>query len=497
MANLLIGSSNLNRHYRPADFQNVRKYEMVKCTQMEGFKVYMDTIDSTKKAVLISVFENFVVDAVGADVIQPERLIDDCAKEFLSTILKTATRLPTTKFGIVMPLHRPAVKWYQDRVPSITEFLCEGIRAMISDKNTNNVAKIDCVPTASQQFEDDLIHLTKPSAKVFLEIILDLAETFYRAPMVNLTDQGEVPDDDAAAHIAALESRLERLERTLKMQMDTNIANDLMFARVREEVDAGTNKSKQDRIVINGLTSATPLPADPKLKIEALRAIVSDIFKAIIPDFKGKIVFLSQGKSLSTPLPMVEVKIDKTEYAVEMRKAFADKKKKNLLGAHGALFMSNSVNLATRIRVDIMKAIARRLTNKDEVAYVAGFTSRPTMHIRRTGATDTKPLKSFSFIDSVSRFGKMLDRKELETAYGRAGRSFNGQLRQNFVVLNEYDQETFASVDPGRAGTSRPGAAPRFSRGGGGGGGAYGGERGRGKGHKRPGDSLVNDNSKK
>jgi hypothetical protein len=199
--------------------------------------------------------------------------------------------------------------------------------------------------------------------------------------------------------------------------MDTNIGNDLMFARVREEVDAGTNKSKEDRIVINGLTSATPLPADPKLKIEALRAIVSDIFKAIIPDFKGKIVFLSQGKSLSTPLPMVEVKIDKTEYAVEMRKAFADKKKRNLLGAHGALFMSNSVNLATRICVDIMKAIARRLTNKDKVAYIAGFTSRPTMHIRRTGATDTKPLKSFSFIDSVSRVGKMLDRKELETAY--------------------------------------------------------------------------------
>jgi hypothetical protein len=91
----------------------------------------------------------------------------------------------------------------------------------------------------------------------------------------------------------------------------------------------------------------------------------------------------------------------------------------------------------------------------------------------------------------------MLDRKELETAYWRAGRSFNGQLRQNFVVLNEYDQETFASVDPGRAGTSRPGAAPRFPRRRGGGGGTYGGESGRSKGTKRSGDSLVNENSKK
>jgi len=34
----------------------------------------------------------------------------------------------------------------------------------------------------------------------------------------------------------------------------------------------------------------------------------------------------------------------------------------------------------------------------------------------------------------------------LETAYGRAGKSFNGQLQQNFVVLNERDQIQLQSV---------------------------------------------------
>ena len=499
MANLLIGSSNLNRHYRSTDFPNFRKYEMVKCTQLEGFKVFMENIDTSRKSVLISVFENFVVDAVGADITSPESLIDDCVKDFLSTILSSATRLPGTRFAIVMPLQRPALGWYQDRVESITSFLEEGIKAMIMDKNTNNVARIDCVSATSQLFESDKIHLTKASAKTFLEVILDLAETFYRAPIVDLTEQGEVFDSDVDAHVARLEARLERLERTLKQQLDKNIGNDLMFARVREEVDAGTNKSKEDRIVINGLSAATPLPSDQKQRIEALKGIVHDIFKSIIPDFKGKIVYLSQGKNQTTPLPMVEVKIDKVEYAVEMRKAFAEKKKKNLLGAsHSALFMANSVNLATRIRVDIMKAIARRLTHKDEIAYVAGFTSRPTMHIRKTGADNMKPLKSFLFIDSVSRFGNMLERKELETAYGRAGRSFNGQLRQNFVVLNEYDQDALMSVDPNRAGTSGYGGPQRSQRGGGGGtGGARGQWSGRAKGTKRAGDNLESAKSKK
>ena len=180
MANLLIGSSNLNRHYRPADFPKVRKYEMVKCTQMEGFRVFMENIDNTRKSVLISVFENFVVDAVGTDITGPEALIDECVKDFLSTILSSATRLPGTRFGIVMPLQRPALGWYQDRVDSITSFLEEGIKAMIMDKNTNNVARIDCIPAAAQYCETDKIHLTKPSAKSFLEVILDLAEAFYK-----------------------------------------------------------------------------------------------------------------------------------------------------------------------------------------------------------------------------------------------------------------------------------------------------------------------------
>ncbi len=376
---------------------------------------------------------------------------------------------------------------------AITIFLEDGIKSMISDRNINNVVSIACVSVASQQFKPDQIHLTKASAKTFLDVTLGLAETFFNAPFVDLTEQGEVNDSDDAAHIARLEDRLSRLERTMRMQMDTNVANDLVLARVREEVDAGTNKAKEDRIVINGLSSSKPLPEDPKPRIEALKLIVSDIFKSIIPNFGGKIVYLSQGKHVAAFLPMVEVKLDKTEFAIEMCKAFADKKKKNQLGAGQVnLFMSNSVNLATRIRVDIMKSIARKITKRDEIAYVAGFTSRPTMHIRRAGGRDTlRPLKSFSFIDSVSRFGNLLDRKDLETAYGRAGRSFNGQLRQNFVVLNEVEQEALFSVNPNLANQQQ--GQGQSGRGGAGGPRGGGGPRGT----KRPGGNLDNSAPKK
>ena len=189
MANLLLGSSNVNRHYKFGNFPKCRKYKMVKCTQRDGFATYMENLNNTRKSVLISVFENFVIDAVGADVAAPEAQIDECSKDFLSIILTAAIRLPGTRFGIVMPMGRPAAVWYHDRLDPITQFLEEGVKAMISDKNINNVAIIDCVTSASQQFEEDQVHLTKASAGVFLEVILNQAEKFFNATLIDLTSR--------------------------------------------------------------------------------------------------------------------------------------------------------------------------------------------------------------------------------------------------------------------------------------------------------------------
>jgi hypothetical protein len=142
-----------------------------------------------------------------------------------------------------------------------------------------------------------------------------------------------------------------------------------------------------------------------------------------------------------------------------------------------------------------MKAIARRLTNDKDLAYVAGFTSRPMMHIRMAGppSTNTRPLKSFTFIDAVSRFGRQLNKEELETAYGRAGRSFNGQLQQNFVVLNEHDQDRLQAVTRGAGSTTR-GAPASGSGSASGSSSAPGGPR---KGVKRSGDGIESSNPKK
>ena len=264
MSNLLIGSSNVDRFYKATLFSNFRQYKMVKCTQMSGFLAYMNTLKAGSKCVLISIIENFIIDGVGADIIEPENAINKCINNFLLIIQTMANKYPKVKFGIAMPLRRPAILWYQERVDQITNFLCDGVKEMISVKSVNNVVTISCPSEASQQFDSDMVHLTKPSAKIFLEIILESAKKFFEADMVDLT---EVQDSDSDL-IKNLEDRLARLEKSMLDQANKNVANDLMFARSREETDAVMNRIKEDRLVMNGLKSPSPLPSDQRNKIE-------------------------------------------------------------------------------------------------------------------------------------------------------------------------------------------------------------------------------------
>jgi hypothetical protein len=48
MANLLIGSSNLARFYKPEIFKDFRQYQMMKCTTMDSFNALMMEIEAGK-----------------------------------------------------------------------------------------------------------------------------------------------------------------------------------------------------------------------------------------------------------------------------------------------------------------------------------------------------------------------------------------------------------------------------------------------------------------
>jgi hypothetical protein len=101
----------------------------------------------------------------------------------------------------------------------------------------------------------------------------------------------------------------------------------------------------------------------------------------------------------------------------------------------GRVFIANSVTLATRVRVDILKAMAKWYTNEKEQFSVSAFVSRPVLHIR--SKESGKSTGTYNFSDALARYGSNQTADELGEAYRWAGVAFRGQLQQNFVVLND------------------------------------------------------------
>ena len=293
-----------------------------------------------------------------------------------------------------------------------------------------NVSRVDAITTASQQFENDGVHLTKSSGRIFIKGLLSGSESFFDDYPITMDTNTE--KDEAAK--PGMESDAIRRITLLEDEMKARKSNDnLLFARIREELDAMSNRAKEDRIIMTGITSSTPPPTGPGPRKEWLTKIVSGIFHDIDPDFKGKILFINQGRNSGKDIPMVEVRMESKEAAARIRKAYADKRKSGK--DFGRLFIANCVGLATRVRVDVMKAIAAKLNDTDQAAYVTAFTSRPILHIKPKSGNQ-KPM-AYTFGDAVERYGNMVNDGELSEAYRRSGTSFKGQLEQHFVVLKE------------------------------------------------------------
>jgi hypothetical protein len=493
---LLIGSSNVYRLYKPS--KTARDYKMVKCTKAESFEAHMSNLVPGNKFVLISVIENFLADEVTNEE-EPEAEMTHCLNTFLKIIEEAAVKLPATKICIVMPTLRPCHEWYQDQIKGVEQKLTAGVKSIQTKIGFGKIFLIECSPETSQDFEADGTHLTEPSMKIFLSHILHEAESFFKGA------QGTAAEDDEDVEVLrTVEERLDFLEKAHKKQVKMNFANNLIMARTREEIDTIGNRAKEDRVVISGLKSKSAPPAEMRARIEWLKELAMKIFNELVPNFPGNIFYLSQGKQAEVPLPMIEVKLDKPEHALAIRKAFAVKRKSKVLPPDlESLFITNCVSLATRVRIDILKAIAKKVTNDKDLAYVSGFISRPMMHIKKVGAPqNVRPLKSFTFIDSVTRFHGALNKNDLTTAYERAGRAFQGQLEPNFVVLNDEDQTK--STGHAASGSSARGGGKWKGRGKGGASGsaasgANATPRGSGatKGLKRSGSNLESETAKK
>jgi hypothetical protein len=324
MTNMLIGSSNVAKFYKVDKFKDFRQYNVARCTTYDSFKATMTELDGG--VAVISVLENIMADAAKGLSKDPEKMEDAILKSIdgvLELVKLTADRMPQTKLAIVTPLLRPALTWFSEKEAQVYDYIKKTMNNIRSTRN--NVFMVDCVCKSLQVFEKDGVHLTVDSAVCFLEDMLGKSEIAFNSVSIDLTKT-----TGATGHGATLDDTNKRIDDMVDSLSRRFDADNMMFARIREELDSAANLKREDRVVVNGITSKTPLPSDNRQRLEKLKELAMEIFLEIKPDFKGRILFASQGRSADHDLPSVEVKIDKVEHAIAIRKAFAAHRKNGL-----------------------------------------------------------------------------------------------------------------------------------------------------------------------
>ena len=437
MLRLLIGSSNVYRNYSHGDFEEYQKYKMVKCTNREVFATALDSIDEGKGKVIISVVENLLCDAV-KDITEPEAMnsaLEAAIKGYLAMVKEIAIKKPGVSFALAQPTLRPAHHWFTEGYDAFGVKIGEGIRLM----NCHNVSKIEGPIKMSQIFETDGVHLTETSGKVFVNALLYHAEALFTAEVIDLENEKMEEDGESDGETDKNPNR-DSLVKTeiadLKDDIGRRRVDDCMVtARIREELDFISNVRKEDRIILTGLTSLTPAPVAFEERKKWMKDLVGGVLNKVEEGASGRILNVIQGWKGDHNIPLAEVRMDGVELAGRIRKLFAEKKAGT---DFGRVYMANSVTLGTRVRIEILKAVAKKCAGEGESMYVSAFTSRPLLHVKSRNEGH-RPM-AFCFADAITRYGENLERGDLGNAYRRAGTAFSGQLQQNFVVLHDVGQ---------------------------------------------------------
>ena len=459
---ITIGSSNVHRFMKEITIETRDLISLQKCTQMSAFKVRMEELEETDEKILISVIENFICDKVGQEQVkeQIETKIDEALKEFVEVLGETVKRLPKSRFVVIEPMARPAVQWYTEGLKAITNEYAKRINAL----QLINISVIKRCDLPKQIFDQDQVHLTKDSGKQFVESIMYYACQVYEAQLVEL-DSEHVPMEVVAggSGVAQPETGVIPLTgptapRTTKQRLDDLEAriesrwrnDDIVIARIREELDFTANTKKEDRIIITGMTSTTERPKSQiDLKKWLKDVVVPAHLNKIVPESGKKILFVSPGRSVNGEIPLCEVRLEDRECALKIRKGYGQMRKEGKV--EGRLFVANSVTQATRVRLEVLRAIAKVCLNSNEDFFAQSFTSRPVLQIKRK---DSGGQLTLSYVDAVARYGGRVGDSDLSVAYERAGATFKGQMRQNFIVLADKGVRSLGSQSRGGAGWS-------------------------------------------
>jgi hypothetical protein len=258
MSRILIGSSNIRRFY--GNVTDQPKYKIETATIYRAFEVAMEEVKDGDK-IIISVIENLIEKAISPKV-EAEKMqaMTNTMATFMETIVQTSKRCPTARFALAYPLLRPAQDWMTKHEDEIKQ----EFEKAYNKNDLLNITKVDAILRSGQVFEKDGVHLTAKSGLKFVTDLIEMAEAAFDAEVCEINEDDNIASagkDSASQNNLKLVHDLRKdvtemksWRRDLEARLNSRFSCDnLMFARMREELDAEINRKKEDRTLVMGL----------------------------------------------------------------------------------------------------------------------------------------------------------------------------------------------------------------------------------------------------
>jgi hypothetical protein len=500
----IYGSSNVYRFYKSATargLSSLSRLELVECTRLSVFETHSSNLDSPQ-LIITSVLANFICDVCDAGVDEGYGLFgNQVISRHVEYLNNLVTKWPSLVVAVVPPLLRSKPDWFADHHPQFVTFL----ESEIARVKCSRLKMIQPFAMTVDMLSADSVHLNLSSGTSFLHH-LDRQIRILEAISVPVptgdvttgddsndltiietvssdTEEEEALDPGLSmdeklnrifAAVSGSSSKMKKISSRVDLvesshaKLDGRLTarrkqDNLVFARLKEEADYETNRSREDRVVITGLPAMKKGVSTHKEKKEHYIALITDLVKIAVPGLEPLPTVLDVYLTVrpGRALPVVEARFDSVGGAIRFRTEAAQLAKESS-GKFAGLFFTNSATLATRVRIEIMRAIALKLTTDTEEAYVQGFISRPLLHYRSVDPTNKVAGgadRSYTFVDAVSRFGDLLLDSDLTASYARAGHTFAGAMEHYFVILSEGHAVPPRPAPGGYRGRGRPFAA--------------------------------------
>ena len=205
-----------------------------------------------------------------------------------------------------------------------------------------------------------------------------------------------------------------------------------------------------NKVVVSGIEVPEIWDQDNwKGRVAHIKDAIAELFKFIDPDHDynlGYIKHLNQGLHASRQI--VEVSLDTEKHGRGIRKCLANKiknwkEKGSFPTKMNGVSISPSLTIATRVRIAILKAIAKIIRSelKGHDSWVIQHAARPVIKIEITLEDNRKVENSYGFAQAIAFMIKELPHRKISDqdlfdAYTIAGTRFGPELSHHFVLLN-------------------------------------------------------------